>query len=162
MQVSPHTAQASQKPLWTRQRDVFRCLDDTVLKLPDVSITHGSLKLLHMIESSEDAHAIPKDGIHLLSLLREFFEVSRQERPAGSLRPFGPGYLRLRGPVSAPLQGGVRFLRHLLPAPSSAFLTVGFATEVATGRAYRVPCLRHDGSGLDYPPAALVSVCPHL
>src|ERR1700676_930941 len=52
----------------------------------------------HVKNSPEDAHTIPWDCVHLLFLLRKFFKVSRLERPAGSLRPFGPGYFRLRGP----------------------------------------------------------------
>ncbi len=41
-------------------------------------------------------------------------------------------------PVSAPLQGGIRFFRFPLPAAPSAFLAVGLPLPAAR-RAYRVP-----------------------
>src|SRR3954468_16906781 len=46
-------------------------------------------------------------------------------RPAGSLRPFRLG-IPARAALSAPLQDGLRFLRHPLPPPPSPFLAVGF------------------------------------
>src|SRR6266851_925685 len=39
--------------------------------------------------------------------------------------PFRVGYLRLTAALSAPLQGGLRFLRPLIPPAPSPFLTVG-------------------------------------
>src|SRR4051812_12883748 len=59
-------------------------------------------------------------------------------RPAGSLRPFGLG-IPARAALSAPLQDGLRFLRHPLPPPPSPFLAVG------------IPSPRSDGASGAYP-----------
>jgi hypothetical protein len=58
-------------------------------------------------------------------------------RPAGSLHPFRLGIPALAA-LSAPLQDGLRFLRHPLPPPPSPFLAVGFPPWGGTSGAYPV------------------------
>jgi len=58
-------------------------------------------------------------------------------------------------PLSAPLQSGLRFLHHPLPAPSSAYLTAHFPFPGKI-RAYHVPLTYlSDGLGAVSPPVAL-------
>ena len=47
-------------------------------------------------------------------------------------------------PLSRPLQPGVRFLHHPLPAFPSAFLAIGLPTPWAEIRAYPVPYQQHE------------------
>src|SRR3954447_20538327 len=54
-------------------------------------------------------------------------------RPAGSLRPFGPGIPAVAA-LSASLQDGLRFLRHPLPPPPSPSLRSEYRRLAATGR----------------------------
>src|SRR3954454_13023004 len=54
-------------------------------------------------------------------------------RPAGSLRPFGPGISAVAA-LSPPLQRSLRFLRHPLPPPPSPSLRSGYRRLAATGR----------------------------
>ena len=64
--------------------------------------------------------------------------------------------------LSVPLQDGLCFLRHLLPASSSAFLAVGFA---AARRRYGFTVFRvfdTDGLGSGYSSAAILSVRFHM
>src|ERR1700677_547588 len=91
----------------------------------------------HVMESPEDAHAIVEIAFICFFLLRKFSELSRQEKPTGSLRPLGPGYFRARRPLSVSLQ-----VRHSLSPVSSARTAIG------------LPCgrLRHlSGGGTGLP-----------
>src|SRR3954451_2911998 len=54
-------------------------------------------------------------------------------RPAGSLRPFGPGISAVAA-LSPPLQRSLRFLRHPLHPPPSPSLRLGYRRLAATGR----------------------------
>src|SRR3954465_12912739 len=58
-------------------------------------------------------------------------------RPAGSLHPFRLGIPAVAA-LSAPLQDGLRFLRHPLPPPLWPFLAVGFPPCGGTDGAYPV------------------------
>ena len=61
-------------------------------------------------------------------LFRCYHQLSRDERPGGSLPAFAWGDVAVwkAQPLSASLQGGVRFLHHPLPAVPSAHLTARF------------------------------------
>ncbi len=67
---------------------------------------------------SEQSHRLTSP---MLRALRRFFPAKTSRTSA----PFRVGYLRLTAALSAPLPGGLRFLRPLLPPAPSPFLTVG-------------------------------------
>jgi hypothetical protein len=67
---------------------------------------------------SEIAHRLTSP---MLRALLRFFTAKTSRTSA----PFRVGYLRLTAALSAPLPGGLRFLRPLIPPTSSPFLTVG-------------------------------------
>ena len=79
---------------------------------------------------------------HLLCLLGRFAELSRDERPVGSLLAFARGDIAFSAqPLSAPLQDGFRFLRLPLPATPWARLTARLPSSGGL-RAYHVPSRR--------------------
>ena len=103
----------------------------------------------HVIEPPGDAHATGRVAFSCFSpCTSSSGSLVKKDQPEVCL--------------SVPLQGGVCFFRPLLPAPSSAFLSVGFAAKAAAMRVYRVPRLRHDGLGSGYPPAVFMTVCSHM
>ena len=65
-------------------------------------------------------------------------------------------------PLSGPLQPGVRFLHHPLPAFPSAFLAIGLPTQFC-GREYGLTQFhaQRERLGPAFPPVALVSTCPN-
>src|SRR3954452_9824126 len=72
-------------------------------------------------------------------------------RPAGSLRPFGPGISAVAA-LSPPLHRSLRFLRHPLPPPPSpSWNTV--ALQRRSGAYPVVHCGEADGAAASYSPA---------
>ena len=75
-------------------------------------------------------------------------DPSRDRPPSGSQHSFESG--RSLHPLSGPLQPGVRFLRHPLPAtvsPGLAARLVAPNTGATLLRAYPVPCIEHESGG---------------
>ena len=108
-------------------RQLYCCHDDTRLKLPDGSFTIGPVDAG---PCEEFAGGRTHDPVGLRSFAfppSQVLQGLSSRKTCRKSAPFRAGVFPLARPLSAPLQGGVRFLRHLLPAPSSAFLTVGFA-----------------------------------
>jgi hypothetical protein len=65
--------------------------------------------------------------------------------------------------LSGPLQSGIRFFHDPLPAPSSAFLAIGFPGQLEIpGDKYgftQFHISNKNGLGLAFPPVALQSTC---
>src|SRR5687767_2252251 len=86
---------------------------------------------------SEQSHRLTSP---MLRALRSFFTAKTSRTSA----PFRVGYLCLSTALSAPLQGGLRFLRPLLPPAPSPFLTVGIPP---TREAWGFPSWRQRSCG---------------
>jgi hypothetical protein len=67
---------------------------------------------------------------HLLSFLSRFSQLSRDERPDGSLPAFAWGDVACAPPLSVSLQDRLRFFRPPLPAAPSPSLAVRIPLEV--------------------------------
>jgi hypothetical protein len=104
-----------------------RCDEETPSPL------HGTrLQPTHRLTSAGSSTSQFVLGRHLLSFLSGFSKLSRDERPDGSLPAFAWGDVAPHGaqPLSAPLQGGLRFFRPPLPAVPSPSLAVRIPREV--------------------------------
>ena len=143
MRLSPHAAQAAQTPLSQDAvgEHLLSNLHDTTLKTTPIPLFSG--------------YAGSRQQLLGCSLFYEFLfqchhQLSRDERPGGSLPAFAWGDVPLQQPsrrcpqvqpLPAPLQSNLRFLRHPLPAVLSASLTVRLPSGRTTGlpRSARVP-----------------------
>src|SRR4051812_1460773 len=116
--VAPHTAQASaagkKSPAARSTRSWFRLTG---------GFRHPSFGLFSL-------RRLTSPSVEAANLIAPL-------RPAGSLHPFRLGIPAVAA-LSAPLQDGLRFLRHPLPPPLWPFLAVGFPPCGGTDGAYPV------------------------
>jgi hypothetical protein len=119
VRVAPHTAQASaagkRSPAARSTRSWFR-------------LTGG---LRHLSFGLFSLRCLTSPSVKASSFIAPL-------RPAGSLRPFGLGIPALAA-LSAPLQDGLRFLRHPLPPPPSPSLRSEYRRLPAGGTGWAYP-----------------------
>jgi len=98
------------------------CLHDTHLQLSHIPVYCSPINGVPVHLAVEGRTSIFCS--HLLSLLSQFLKLSRDERPCGSLPPFGVGiFIIILMTLSISLQDGFRFFHNPMPATPTVLLT---------------------------------------
>ena len=144
MTIASHPAQASAALSWRRGRSGPGC----ALRRPP---------------SRSNRHRTTSSAVARRSVRLSPSNVSDQHwrpgpwlplRPAGSLRPFGPGLPRLCGPYPPHYRAAFACSGSPLPPPPSPSLAVGLPSCDGTSGAYPVvQCGEADGAAASYSPA---------